>query len=303
MSNNSLGEVIRSLRKKAGLSQEELSEGICSPVSLSRIENGIQKPSSSVLESLLNKLGTSTYQICNIYYKNEEQLAFEEKSEQITKLISEGNIIEARNQFILLKENAELNNLNMQYYMLLDASIKLYENGYANEVLTILNDALALTKPSFNFEDFRDTLLSMEEVNILNLIVFAYYQLGETLKAIRLGEELMSALKNHKSGLKEYQLMQINLALNLAQCLEKECRYKEAFEYAEKAEELSINSHEHMLLPEIEFVKAKAIHLLGNDEECIFICKAIVPYMELIHKNDSAKRVKDYVKAEFGIKI
>jgi len=79
MGNNSLGEVIRSLRKKAGLSQEELSEGICSPVSLSRIENGIQKPSSYVLESLLNKLGTSTYQICNIYYKNEEQLAFEEK--------------------------------------------------------------------------------------------------------------------------------------------------------------------------------------------------------------------------------
>ncbi len=303
MGNNSLGEVIRTLRKKAGLSQEKLSEGICSPVSLSRIENGTQMPSSFILEALLNKLGTSTYQICDIYYKNEKQLAFEEEAEKVTKLIFEERITEAKNQLVLLEENAKANNLNMQYYMLLDASIKLHENENAHEIISILNKALALTKPLFNFNDFRNTLLSIQEANILNIIVVAYYRLGETLKAIRLGEELMFALKKHKSGLNEYQIIQINLALNLAQCLEKEHRYKEAFEYAETAEELSIHSHEQSLLPEIEFVKAKAIHLLGNDEECIAICKAIVPYMELIRKTAFAKRVRDYIKNEFEIEI
>ena len=63
MTTNSLGDIIRSLRKKYKLSQEELADGICSPVSISRIENGTQMPSGAVLEALLTKLGTSTYQL------------------------------------------------------------------------------------------------------------------------------------------------------------------------------------------------------------------------------------------------
>lgn len=42
MKNNTIGEIIRDLRKRHELSQEELAEGICSAVSISRIENGTQ---------------------------------------------------------------------------------------------------------------------------------------------------------------------------------------------------------------------------------------------------------------------
>ena len=77
---NSLGEVIRNLRKECNMTQEDLADGICSTVSLSRIENGMQMPSSQTLDKLLDKLGTSTYQICNIYYKNEKQKMFEERA-------------------------------------------------------------------------------------------------------------------------------------------------------------------------------------------------------------------------------
>ncbi len=100
MRSNSLGEIIRSLRKQAGLSQEELADGICSPVSISRIENGTQMPSGNVLD--------------------------------------------------------------------------------------------------------------------------------KTMEAIRMGEELLAALKKHKSVLREYLVIKINLAFNLAQFMEKEKRYKEA---------------------------------------------------------------------------
>ena len=53
MEKNTLGEIIHHLRKKAGLTQEALADGICSPVSISRIENGKQMPSGKVLEQLL----------------------------------------------------------------------------------------------------------------------------------------------------------------------------------------------------------------------------------------------------------
>lgn len=75
MQKNSLGDTLRELRKQKGLSQEDLAEGICSPVSISRIENGNQIPSQPVLEALLEKLGTGLYQICNVYYRSEQQQA------------------------------------------------------------------------------------------------------------------------------------------------------------------------------------------------------------------------------------
>lgn len=303
MRNNSLGEIIRSLRKQACLSQEELADGICSPVSISRIENGTQMPSSTVLDGLLSKLGTGTYQICDIYYKNEKQLAFEEKAELVTKLVSEGKIVEAKAELVLLEDCAKENETNLQYYLLLDASVRLYEQDSPQEILTTLKQALSLTKQSFDFSDFRNVLLSVREANILNILVVALYRMDKTFEAIHLGEELMTTLKKHKSGLKEYQIIKINLAFNLAQCMEKEHRYKEALMYGELAEYLSINSPEQVLLPEIEFIKAKAYHLLGDDTKCIRILKAIVPYMELVQKSNFAELVRNYALKELELVI
>ncbi len=303
MQTNSLGEIIRSLRKQAGLSQEELADGVCSPVSISRIENGTQMPSSTVLDALLSKLGTGTYQICDIFYKNEKQIAFEEKAELVTKLISAGNIQEAKDHMLTLETFARGNDANLQYYLLLDASVKLYEQAPPQDILSLLKQALALTKHTFDYSDFRNVLLSAREANILNVIVVALYRNNQTIEAIYLGEELMQALNRHKSTLKEYQIIKINLAFNLAQCMEKEQRYKEALRYSELAESLSINSSEQILLPEIEFIKAKAYHLLGDDPQCISILKAIVPYMELIHKNNFAELVRNYANKELQADI
>lgn len=167
MRNNSLGDVIRSLRKKTGLSQEELADGICSPVSVSRIENGTQMPSGTVLEALLARLGTSTYQICDIYYRSEKQQEFEQEAEEVSRLISEGNLEGAKSRLAHLEDSAGTDSLNRQFYLLLDASIKVNENGNQEEVLAVLYDALAQTKASFDFEDFRNVLLSVREANIL----------------------------------------------------------------------------------------------------------------------------------------
>ena len=301
MQNNSLGDIIRSLRKKAHLSQEQLADGICSPVSISRIENGMQMPSGTVLEALLSRLGTSTYQLCDIYYRSEKQLAFEQEAEGVRSAVAEGNLAEAKKRLACLAKAAEKDNLNMQCFLMLDASVKLADGGEPEAVLRILDEALAQTKPAFDYEDFRSVLLSVREANILSIRAAALSRFGNLPGAIRLGEELMSSLKRHKSGLQEYQIIKINLAFNLAQCLEKEGRYSEAFIYIQMAEELSLNGFEQALLPEIEFGKAKLYHLLGDDGACEAIIRAIVPYMELVRKTEFAGIVRSYAQKELGI--
>lgn len=298
-----LGDIIRSLRKQAKLSQEELADGICSAVSISRIENGVQMPSAAVLDKLLEKLGAGTYQICDIYYKNEKQLEFDKSAEQVMRLISQGRLSEAEKNLDALKAFAQDDVLNIQCYTLLTSSIELYEQHDITKIINNLKAALLLTKSNFDFSDFRNTLLSPTEINILNAIVVAMYKNKDTLGAIRLGEELFKALEKHQSNLKEYQISKINLTFNLAQCMEKECRYKEALHYCELTEESSLESTEQMLLPEIEFIKAKIYHRLGRDEECIRIIKAIVPYMELIHKTEFANLVKTYASSQLNITL
>lgn len=303
MRNNSLGDIIRALRKNAGLSQEELADGICSPVSVSRIENGTQMPSGTVLEAILARLGTSTYQICDVYYKSEKQLEFEQEAADVSRLITEGRAEEAGERLKELEKSVGGNGLNRQYYLLLDAAVRLYGQGNADEIFALLQEALAQTKTSFDYEDFRNTLLSVREANILSVMTAALFRAGESLKAIRMGEELMSSLAKHKSELTEYTVIRINLSFNLAQFLEKENRYQEAFEYVRTAEELSLGSFEQMLLPEIEFSKAKMYHLLGNDGESEAVLRAIVPYMDLIRKTEFAGIVRDYAKKELGLVI
>ncbi len=66
---DSLGETIRDLRRQQHVTQEQLAEGICSPITVSRIENGHQMPSKAILDALLSRLHSSVYQLCNVYYQ------------------------------------------------------------------------------------------------------------------------------------------------------------------------------------------------------------------------------------------
>lgn len=51
-----IGEVIQNRRKELGLTQAEVCENICEPMTLSRIENGRQAPSYNRVKAILHRL-------------------------------------------------------------------------------------------------------------------------------------------------------------------------------------------------------------------------------------------------------
>ena len=53
-----LGEVIRQRRIELGLTQEELCEGICEPITISRFEHGRQTPFISYADTSIGNKGT-----------------------------------------------------------------------------------------------------------------------------------------------------------------------------------------------------------------------------------------------------
>lgn len=294
MGTNTLGEIIYHLRKKAGLTQEALADGICSPISVSRIENGNQMPSSKVLKQLLERLGTGTYQLCNVYYENECQASLHQTLSEIDAQVSTGDFGAARTALQQLSTK-KMDSVNLQHTKMLHAAICI-KDGTADENIEIeLVNALRLTKPNIDLADCRGELFSPTEVNILVMLTTAKYMAGKNLEAIRMGEEVMSALERIQSRLSEYKVLQINLAHNLGQILQGERRYQEALLYAKKAEELSIRGTEQFMLPEIEFGIAQILNNMGKPQEGRTRMEALIPYMRLIGKVQMADLAQEYL--------
>lgn len=291
---NTLGEIIYNLRKKAGLTQEELADGICSSVSISRIENGNQMPSGKVLEKLLERLGTGTYQLCNVYYENECQASLQRTLDEIGSQVSAGDFAQAKTALQQLPTQ-KMDSVNLQHTKMLYAAISM-QDGTSDEHIEIeLINALRLTKPNIDLNDCRSELFSPTEINLLVMLTTAKYMAGKNLEAIRTGEEVMFALERNQSRLSDYKVFQINLAHNLGQIMQDERRYQEALLYAMKAEELSIHSTEQFLLPEIEFGIAQILYNMGESKESRMRMEALIPYMKLIGKKQMADLAQEYL--------
>ena len=72
-----VGDFLRETRLRKGYTQEEVSYGICTPASLSRIENGAQKPGRLILEKLFERLGTENNLFNSFVSKEEMELYLE----------------------------------------------------------------------------------------------------------------------------------------------------------------------------------------------------------------------------------
>lgn len=295
MEKNTLGEIIYNLRKKARLTQEELADGICSPVSISRIENGKQMPSGKTLDQILIRLGTSTYQLCNIYYENECQASIRQTLDDISSQVSSGDFIHAKAALQQLSEE-EMDITNLQYTKMIHAAIRMHEGTSGEQIENELTNVLRLTKPNIDLYDCRSELFSPTEVNLLVMLTTAKYMSGKNLEAIRIGEEILFALERSHSRLSDYKVLHINLAHNLSQILQDEGRYQEALIYAKKAEELSILGTEQFLLPEIEFGIAQILHHMQKKQESRTRIEALIPYMRLIGKNELADLAEEYLE-------
>jgi transcriptional regulator with XRE-family HTH domain len=120
-----IGQKIYYFRKLKGITQKQLSQGICSVPHLSKIENLHEYPSADILKQLCNRLGISSNEIDS----QRDLLSINlQLDEWYTKLIS-GNKEEATQQYSVLVTQIALfqepdvllkfNLLTIRYYLLL----------------------------------------------------------------------------------------------------------------------------------------------------------------------------------------
>ncbi|OUN22209.1 helix-turn-helix transcriptional regulator [Pseudoflavonifractor sp. An85] len=309
MRKNSLGDTLRELRKQKGLSQEDLAEGICSPVSISRIENGNQIPSQPVLEALLEKLGTGLYQICNVYYRSEQQEDFEERAQVIVNLGEEENMDQAWQELNRLQQDCPDDTRSRQLCWLVESTLRLEchdtdpENYPLAYTMELAQKALALTRPNFDYENFPNSILTIFEVDLLHIMVAIWAGMDRNMDALRLGERLYASLKKHKSDVVSYERAKINVVRNLGAILAKMKMYQDALQYIDEAEALSLKNDEHSLLVMIELTRAEIYCLTDRKEECADILKTLAAYTALTKQTTYLSSIQRLAHDKLGLDL
>ncbi len=272
-----LGEYIRQRRKDLKLTQQQLCEGICEPMTVSRLERGTQTPSYHTISTLLQRLGLPGNRYFALLSKNEadmdalqkEILADEIQFARSAKEDRPAIRRQALEKIEKLEQHmAPEDWITRQYILSAKASLGGPEGPYSpEERLTMLLEAIRLTVPRFDLENIGLLRYSMEETKIINQIASTYSQAGQKRTALNIYRQLLQYIGEHDRELAgfagHYTMVAHNYAINLA--LEK--RYGESMEVAEEGCRVCVRYGNYQFLPGFSAILAECFYFTGNLEQ------------------------------------
>lgn len=174
MKNVFLGEYIKQRRLDLGLTQEQLCDGICEPMTLSRLENGKQTPSRNRINALLQRLGLPDDRYFALLSKNE--LEMEALQKEIVACNANHRVEEGFETLKKFEQIADHDDQIAQQFILRSKVLlgRLDQRYTPQEQIDLLMQAIRLTVPRFNLDEIERFFYSTDEIKIINQIGIAY---------------------------------------------------------------------------------------------------------------------------------
>jgi len=274
-----LGEYIRQRRLDLGLTQEQLCEGICEPITVSRMENGRQMPSYHRICAFLQRLGLPDDRYFALLSKNEleiKTLQDEIRADAIrfyrAAPENRANIRTAGLQKLEeLEKLAEPDDrIVRQYIMGEQVTFGKPDGPYSpEERLELLLEALRITVPYLNLEEINLGLYSMDETTLLNQIAVAYAQMGQEKKAIDIYRQLLKYVQKHYcEGMSRYAGKIALVAHNYTHALFMVGHYDDAIEVAELGQKICVEYAHYQFLPGLLDLMGGCYFYKGDREKC-----------------------------------
>lgn len=288
-----IGEYIKHQRKKLGLGQKQLCDGICQPITVSRLENGRQTPSRNVINALLQRLGLPADRYFALLSDHERKL--ETLQSEITSLsIQFQNSVEPEKEQIkqqLFEKIKELegladsnDNITRQFILHIKVIFGRADGSCfsMDEQLSMLLEAIHLTVPQFDLHNINASLYCLDEVKIINQIAGVYTNHGQHHEAADILGQLLSYIQTHHQSILYTQGHLPMVANNYARVLNICGQNEEALAAAELARQACIKYKNYQYLPRILHVMAVTCHDLGNHQrskqlyhQAYHVCMAI----------------------------
>ena len=150
-----IGAVVRSARKKHGMTQEDLAFGICAVSTLSKIERGICNPKIATFEALMERMGELSGRC--ILLVGAQELQRQRIQEEIALAIRLGDRIHLVQQLELYRKLSGDNNRQEQQWLSLGEAVLLWWSvGEAADIELLLGRVLRMTEAGLSEVDFEE---------------------------------------------------------------------------------------------------------------------------------------------------
>lgn len=282
MQNFFLGDYIKQKRLDLGLTQEQLCDGICEPMTLSRLENGKQTPSRNRINALLQRMSLPDDRYFALLSKNElemEALQKEIVACNVTEQVAEG--FEKLAQFEALA--APDDQIAQQFILSSKVLLGRLDGRYMpREQIDMLMQAIRLTVPRFDLENIESFLYTKDEITIINQIGLAYSDDGQNKKAAEIYYQLLRYVRKHfKETITLIGALPLVL-YNYARVLDLCGRYEEGAELAQECRKACIQYGHYQELPRCLEIEAECRHFMGDEEiskelyyQSYYLCKVV----------------------------
>ena len=299
-----IGELIKKRRQELKLTQEQLCEGICEPITISRLENGRQTPSMNKLRALLQRLDLPEDKYYALLNKNEMQV-----SDLQTEIVTCNVVKDSERGLPKIDELEEIADpddpLIRQFILRSKVLLGKRENEQIipytyEEKLDMLFEAIRLTAPNFDIDAIYEGLYSIDEVKVINQIATVYSDLKQHKKAIDIYYQLLKYIKKHFQNILQSGGLLSLVAFNYARELDLVGRYAEAVEIAEIGWQACVQYGQYYYLPSTIALIAECYHFLNEDEKSKKYYKQAFYLFEAINNKRGAEIIKSEIQEYFG---
>lgn len=237
-----VGEVIRRTRESMGITQEKLSDGICSVENLSRIETGKVRPNRNTFEKLMERLGRSGEKY--LPFVRGEDMETHILRDKVGALIGNCKYEEMEPFLDKLEEKLDMTDpINKQYILRVRALADYYLGKTTEKEKRVqLEYALRCTLPDYQDGILPRQILTRIEVFTYCNIAVSYAEEGNLEKAIVMLRQIEKYFQIEKIDSTERAISEALALSNLAQCLGRQGRYIEARSVHEKVKKICIDN-------------------------------------------------------------
>ena len=310
MANYRVGDIIRLTRIASGLTQEQLSENICSVETMSRIENGKYGVKKDIYQKLMEKMNRKperSYAICvdKDMQIIEERAAFEEA-------MTRHDFERADEYMTLLKEKAGESILTKNYVRRESAFLDFYQNRITSaELVEILEELAEETVPDYRryMEEKIIFPFTEQEIILFKRLAVAYGRNDKNELALEISEMLLRSLRS--KYMIEWKKNELSVYGNMARYYQKIGQYEVAYNINDTLIYEAKKYDNGILVEESLFDKAwdilREIRNGKREKEEIEECKKLMrkAYYLSLSRNDQTnmKIFSDYYATQFGESI
>ena len=298
-----VGDFLRETRLRKGYTQEEVSYGICTPASLSRIENGAQKPGRLILEKLFERLGTEN-NLFNSFVSREEMELYSAIQElirnitdkDISKIESQVDVVE-----LMTKDTTELEHQCL-YFAKGELARQRDENN--DKAMELYMKAIHITLPDFDGKNpLRSNLLTFDEIMIINAIAILYAESGNIMLAIQLDiwlkEYMEGKIVDGTMKIAKYPMILYNLSNWFG---DRNC-HTEAFELANQGIDFCVKYGNLFFFPIFLVNKGIALAELGKIDDGKEYLHQAITIFEATKQKDHVQPIIDWCKLRYDVEF